>query len=114
MESTTSELREKHDLSGVSPVPVGGAADYPIHAASGIGYGQGFPGNAHRHVPDGWMPAVRYLVEELGADVNQRDDEGYTPADFSEPQIAAVLQSRFIDRASWLFYEHEEPYYPDY
>ncbi len=71
--------REKNDQSGVPPVPVGGAADYPLHAASGIGYGQGFPSNAHRHVPDGWLPAVRYLVEELGADVNQRDDEGYTP-----------------------------------
>ena len=71
--------REKRDLSGVPPVPVGGPADYPIHAATGIGYGQGFPGNAHRYVPDGWLPAVRYLVEELGADVNQRDEEGYTP-----------------------------------
>ena len=71
--------REKRDLSGVPPVPVGGPADYPIHAATGIGYGQGFPSNAHRYVPDGWLPAVRYLVEELGADVNQRDEEGYTP-----------------------------------
>ena len=71
--------REKQDLSGVPPVPVGGPADYPIHAATGIGYGQGFPSNAHRYVPDGWLPAVRYLVEELGADVNRRDDEGYTP-----------------------------------
>jgi len=25
------------------------------------------------------MPAVRYLVEELGADVNARDHNGYTP-----------------------------------
>ncbi|WP_419860357.1 ankyrin repeat domain-containing protein [Candidatus Palauibacter sp.] len=71
--------REKRDLSGVPPVPVGGPADYPIHAATGIGYGQGFPSNAHRYVPDGWLPALRYLVGELGADVNQRDDEGYTP-----------------------------------
>jgi ankyrin repeat protein len=30
-------------------------------------------------VPDGWLPAVRYLVEELGADVNARDHEGFTP-----------------------------------
>ena len=71
--------REKADQSGVPPVPVGGPADYPIHAATGIGYGEGFPSNAHRYVPDGWMPAVKYLVETLGADVNQRDDAGYTP-----------------------------------
>ena len=60
-------------------MPVGGPGAYPIHAASGIGYGEGFAANIHRVVPDGWMPAVRYLVEELGADVNMRDHNGYTP-----------------------------------
>jgi len=68
----------EEDESGLSPVPVGGPAEYPIHVASGAGYGLGFAGNAHRHKPGGWMPAVRYLVEELGADVNQRDHQGYT------------------------------------
>lgn len=67
------------DHSGLPPVPVGGPAVHPIHAASGVGYGQGFAGNAHRHVPDGWLPAVRYLVEELGTDVNARDHDGYSP-----------------------------------
>jgi hypothetical protein len=52
---------------------------FPIHAASGVEYGEGYAGNSHRHAPDGWLPAVKYLVEELGADVNQRDDGGYTP-----------------------------------
>ncbi len=70
---------DRPDPSGLAPVPVGGPAVYPIHAASGVGYGQGYAGNAHRHVPDGWIPAVRYLVEELGADVNARDHEGYAP-----------------------------------
>jgi ankyrin repeat protein len=51
----------------------------PIHAASGVGYGLGFAGNTHRHVPDGWVPAVKFLVEELGFDVNARDHNGYTP-----------------------------------
>lgn len=66
------------DLSGLPPVPVGGPAVYPIHAASGVGYGQGFAANAHRHTPDGWLPAVTYLVEVLGADVNARDHNGYS------------------------------------
>jgi ankyrin repeat protein len=66
-------------MSGLPPVPVGGPGVYPIHAASGVGYGQEFAANAHRHVPNGWLPAVKYLVEELGADVNQRDFNGYTP-----------------------------------
>jgi ankyrin repeat protein len=65
------------DLSGLQPVPVGGPGAWPLHAASGIGYGEGFAANIHRTVPDGWLPAVRYLIEELGADVNVRDHNGY-------------------------------------
>jgi ankyrin repeat protein len=67
------------DPSGLPPVPEGGPGVWPIHAASGVGYGEGYAGNAHRHVPEGWLPAVKYLVEELGADVNARDHNGYTP-----------------------------------
>jgi ankyrin repeat protein len=67
------------DRSGLPPIPWGGPAVSPIHAAAGVGYGLGFAGNTHRHVPDGWLPAVKFLVEELGADVNARDHNGYTP-----------------------------------
>jgi len=67
------------DDSGLPPIPVGGPAVYPIHAASGAGYGQDFASNSHQHAPDGWIPSVKYLVEELGADVNARDEFGYTP-----------------------------------
>jgi ankyrin repeat protein len=56
-----------------------GVGVYPIHAAAGVGYGNGFAGNSHRHAPEGWMPAMKYLVEELKADVNQRDAQGMTP-----------------------------------
>ena len=65
------------DPSGLPPVVAGGPAVWPIHAASGVGYGEGFESNAHRHVPEGWMPAMKYLVEELGVDVNVRDHNGY-------------------------------------
>jgi ankyrin repeat protein len=65
------------DLSGMPPTFEGGPAVFPIHAASGVGYGEGYESNAHRHAPDSWLPAVRYLVEELGADVNARDHNGY-------------------------------------
>jgi ankyrin repeat protein len=56
-----------------------GAGVFPIHAAAGVGYGNGFAGNSHRHAPEGWMPAMKFLVEELGADVNARDNNGYAP-----------------------------------
>lgn len=72
------EKTDEPDPSGLPPVPVGGPYIYPIHAAAGAGYGQYFAGNAHRYVPNNWLPAVRYLVEECGADVNLRDANGYT------------------------------------
>ncbi len=70
---------ERPGSVGPAADPVVGPAVAPIHAASGVGYGLGFAGNTHRHVPDGWLPAVKFLVEELGADVNARDHNGYTP-----------------------------------
>lgn len=70
----------REDLSGLAPLADGDPAVFPIHAASGVGYGESFAGQAHRHVPDGWMPSIRYLVEELGADVNARDANGFSPA----------------------------------
>jgi ankyrin repeat protein len=65
------------DPSGLPRVKAGGPGVFPIHAASGVGYGEGFAGNAHRHAPDAWLAAVKYLVEELGVDVNARDFNGY-------------------------------------
>jgi ankyrin repeat protein len=63
---------------GNPEVPVGGPNIYPIHAAAGVGYGQSFAGNAHRYVPGNWVPAVKFLVEECGAEVDIRDAGGYT------------------------------------
>jgi ankyrin repeat protein len=46
----------------------------PLMVAAGLGWGA----NASRTVPDGWLPAVKYLVEEIGADVNAKDAYSYT------------------------------------
>jgi ankyrin repeat protein len=70
--------REVKDVSGIPPVPVGGPAVTPLMAATGVGYAEGFAANSHIIHPAGWMPAVKYLVEEMGADVNARDHEGNT------------------------------------
>ena len=66
------------DPSGLEPVPHGGPGVHPLHAASGVGFGTSRVAQTHRHVPDGWLPAMKYLVEELGIDPNVRDKDGYT------------------------------------
>jgi len=66
------------DLSGVPPTEVGDPGVHPINMATGFGYGLTYTGNEHRHMPNGWIPAVKYLIE-LGADVNARDYNAITP-----------------------------------
>ncbi|HEX8031976.1 MAG TPA: ankyrin repeat domain-containing protein [Vicinamibacterales bacterium] len=77
---TGEGIRQVQDLSGVPPIPYGGPAILPLHAATGVGYGEGFAANSHRYAPTGFMPAIKFLVEEMGADVNATDHEGNTPA----------------------------------
>jgi len=64
------------DKSGLPALPVGGPGASPLHAAAGPGYAMGFAGNSHHVAPAGMLPAVKYLVEELGADVNAVDHDG--------------------------------------
>ncbi len=86
------------DPSGLPPVPYGGPGVSPLLAASGVGHGQGFAGNSHRHVPDGWLPAVRFLVEEVGADVHARDHNGYNAVHHAASRGDNALIRYLIDR----------------
>jgi ankyrin repeat protein len=70
--------RDAKDVSGLPPIAVGGPAVPPLLAAAGVGYGEGFAANSHRFAPTGMLAAVKYLVEELHADVNATDHEGNT------------------------------------
>ena len=76
---TGEGTRQIQDTSGLPAVPYGGPGILPIHAATGVGYGEGFAANSHRYAPTGFLPAIKYLVEETGADVNAADHEGNTP-----------------------------------
>jgi ankyrin repeat protein len=64
--------------NGLPAVPSGGPHVPPLHAASGVGYGTSRVAQQHRHVPDGWMPAAKYFLEDLAVDVNVRDADGFT------------------------------------
>jgi ankyrin repeat protein len=47
----------------------------PLEVAAGYG----FEPQISTFIPDARLATVRYLIEELGADVNSKDDKGYTP-----------------------------------
>ncbi|HYE88107.1 MAG TPA: ankyrin repeat domain-containing protein, partial [Vicinamibacterales bacterium] len=76
---TGEGTRQIQDVSGLPAIPYGGPGILPLHAATGVGYGEGFAANSHRYAPTGFMPAIKFLVEETGADVNAVDHEGNTP-----------------------------------
>lgn len=73
--------RQQED-SGLPTIPEGAYNAYPIHAAAGGGY-TGLGAFSIRNVPGNFIPAVKYLVEEHGADVNLRDSWGYTPMHYA-------------------------------
>ena len=86
------------DPSGLPPVPLGGPAVSPLLAAAGVGYGQGYAGNSHRHVPGGWLPAVRFLVEDVGLDVHFRDHNGYNAVHHAAARGDDTLIRYLVDR----------------
>jgi ankyrin repeat protein len=73
-----ADIRRTVDVSGLPEIPVGGPGVPPLLAATGVGYSEGFAANSHRYSPGGMLAAVKYMVEELGVDVNLRDHEGNT------------------------------------
>ncbi len=66
------------DPTGRPPMPTGGPGATALTAVAGTGYSEGFAGNAHRYAPTGLFAAVKYLVEEIGMDVNAEDEDGNT------------------------------------
>lgn len=68
--------------SGLPIIPAGAPNDYPIHAAAGGGY-LGLGAFLVNNVPNNFVNAVTYLVEEHGADVNLPDSWGYTPLHYA-------------------------------
>ena len=72
---------EEDDSPAGEAAEIGGPGVYPIHVVAG--FGSYTASNYQRYVTDGWMPAVKYLVEELGADPNIRDYKGFNTSHYA-------------------------------
>jgi hypothetical protein len=68
--------RQQED-SGLPTIPEGVPNAYPVHIAAGGGW-LGLGAFSVRSVPDQFMAALKYLIDEHGADVDLRDSWGYT------------------------------------
>ncbi len=73
--------RQQED-SALPYIPEGAPNAHPIHIAAGGGY-LGLGAFSVRNAPDQFLPAVKYLVEEHGADVNLADSWGYRPLHYA-------------------------------
>jgi uncharacterized protein len=91
---------DETDPSGLPAARSGEPSLTPLHAATGAGYGLGRAGNQHRHHPNGWMAATRFLVEELGMDVNARDHMGYSPLHNASSRGDLEMIQYLVDRGA--------------
>src|SRR6185295_15062974 len=51
---------------------------------------------------------------ERNVQVKFPDKSGHGPGDMSATLVSSTLVTRFVDRSTWLLYDHQEMYYPDY
>ncbi len=72
----------QQDDSGLGLLPEGSPNMYPIHSAAGGGY-MGLGAFQQNSVPNNFLNAVKYLIEELSVDVNLPDGWGYTPLHYA-------------------------------
>jgi ankyrin repeat protein len=60
---------------GADPKVGSDQKDTPLAMAAGVGW----TGNFSQNAPESFVKATKYLVEEIGLDVNTQDVQGYTP-----------------------------------
>lgn len=73
--------RQQED-SGLPYIPEDAFNAYPIHVAAGGGF-TGLGSFSIHNVPGSFIPAVKYLIEEQGIDVNLKDSWGFTPMHYA-------------------------------
>ena len=85
--------------SGLPILPEGTPNMYPIHAAAGGGY-MGLGAFLINNVPNNFVNAVKYLVEEHGADVNLPDVWGYTPVHYASVRGGNDLVNYLVSKGA--------------
>jgi hypothetical protein len=101
------------ELGGVDRIILVEVTEYRLHE----------PGNSYEWQGNATFTTNVFETDSEGGDeiafsktqsVDFPDQKGVAADTMDRRVITTALASRTIDRSSWLFYKHEEPYYPDY
>jgi ankyrin repeat protein len=85
--------------SGLPVKPEGSPNLYPIQGAAGGGY-LGLGAFQQNNVPNNFMAATKFMVEELHADVNLPDSWGYTPLHYAAVRGDNDLVKYLVDHGA--------------
>ncbi len=100
-------------LGGVDRVLVVELLEYRLHDPGNPYVWDGLA-SATVSVYDPSSPTSEIAVFEKTVTVRFPDKRGTGPEDMDISLVNQALTLRLVDRATWLFYSHEEPYYPTY
>lgn len=100
-------------LGGVERVLVVELLEYRLHDPGNPYVWDGMA-SATVSVYDPSSPTSEIAVFEKTVSVKFPDKKGMGLEDMNASLVSQALTLRLVDRATWLFYSHEEPYYPTY
>lgn len=116
-DNPTWAMKDKADLAkalgGVERLIIVEILEYRLHAP-GNPYVWDGVGSAAVSVYDPASASPEMPIFERTITVRFPDQQGLGPEEMPATLVNSALMLRVVDRASWLFYSHEEPYYPKY
>ena len=99
MRMTRQQDGRQGEDSGLPIMPEGTPSMYPIHAAAGGGW-LGVGAYMVNGVPNNFLNAVEFLVDEQGANVNSADSWGYTPLHYASVHGANDLIQYLVSKGA--------------
>ncbi len=101
------------DLGNVERLVIVEVSEYRLHESGNSYEWDGVASGNVRIVEAGEDASDSFAFDKLVA-VKFPDKKGITPEQIAVSAVTSALALRFIDRVSWCFYNHQEPYYPEY
>jgi len=89
---------------GADPKVASDQKDTPLAMAAGVGW----TGNFSTNAPESFLKAAKYLVEEIGLDINTQDAQGYSPIMGAAYRADNETVQYLVERGAKLDYRTEK------